>query len=433
MINDQDLKTVSELVEPMNYKVRDINLANDGRLRIDWAEAHMPVLMALRERYVKEKPLKGFRVAGCLHITKETAALVRTLRAAGAETAWSGCNPLSTQDDVAAALAEEGVSVFGWKGLSTDEYYWCIEQVLELQPNITLDDGADLVTTLHEKHRELIRHVKGGTEETTTGVTRLRAMAKEGVLRYPIIAVNDAQSKNLFDNPIGTGQSALDGIMRATSVLFAGKDVVVVGYGQVGSGIAERARGMGARVTIVEAQPVRALRAAMFGFRVASMRSAAEYGDIFVTATGDINVIRGEHFGMMKDGALLANAGHFDVEVSKKDLEQMSTSKRRINPCTEEYTLKNGRKLYLLAEGRLVNLACAEGHPSEIMDLSFSIQAASIVYIAKNAGRLPVDVIRVPDEIDSSIASLKLETMGFETEKLTEEQMKYLTGWQIGT
>lgn len=417
----------------MAFRVKDLSLAPQGRLKIDWAEAHMPVLMRIRQKFSKEKPLKGVKVSGCLHITKETAVLVRTVRAAGAETAWSGCNPLSTQDDVAAALAEEGVNVYGWRGLSKDDYYWCIEQALNHEPEVTVDDGADLVTTLHEKRKDLIKHVIGGTEETTTGVTRLRAMDREGVLHYPIIAVNDAQSKNLFDNPIGTGQSAIDGVIRATNVLFAGKNVVVVGYGQVGSGIAERARGLGARVTVVEANPIRALRAAMFGFNVAVMDDAAAMGEIFITATGDVGAIRGKHMEKMRDGAILANAGHFDVEISKSDLEGLAESRRTMNYCMEEFKLKNGRRLYLLAEGRLVNLSCAEGHPSEVMDLSFSLQTLSVLYLHQNRGKLPVSVLNLPAELDQEVGRLKLESMGFRAEPLTEEQVRYLSGWQSGT
>jgi len=417
----------------MPFRVKDIRLASQGRPRIDWAEAHMPVLMGLRRKFSKDKPLKGVKVGGCLHITKETAVLVRTLIAVGAETAWCGCNPLSTQDDVAAALAEDGVNIFGWRGLSKDEYYWCIEQVLEHRPEITVDDGADLVTTLHEKRKDLIVGVVGGTEETTTGVNRLRAMEREGVLRYPIIAVNDAQSKNLFDNPVGTGQSAIDGIIRATNVLFAGKEVVVVGFGQVGSGIAERARGLGARVTIVESNPIRALRAAMSGFNVATMHEAAPRGEVFITATGDVNVIRGEHVEKVRDGAILANAGHFDVEISKPDIEALAVERRRINYCTEEFRLKDGRRIYLLAEGRLVNLACAEGHSSEVMDLSFSLQTLAILHLHRHRGGLPIAVINLPVELDQEVARMKLESMGFRPEPLREEQIRYLAGWQSGT
>jgi adenosylhomocysteinase len=340
---------------------------------------------------------------------------------------------LSTQDAVAAALAKEGIHVYAWRGQSKEDYYECIRDALSWKPRITVDDGADLVTTIHVERRDLIQGIAGGTEETTTGVMRLRAMEREGALRYPMIAVNDARSKNLFDNPIGTGQSTLDGIMRATNVLIAGKNLVVVGFGQVGSGIAERGRGLGAKVTVVEVNPFRALRAAMWGFHVASMDEASSYGDIFITATGNINVIRREHFLKMKDGAILANSGHFDVEISKGDLEALSSSKRRLRDCVEEYVLKNGRRLFLLAEGRLVNLACAEGHPSEVMDLSFSIQALSIEYIAKNAGKLPVKVLEVPAQVDEDVARLKLKSMGISLEELTEEQREYMKKWVSGT
>lgn len=442
------------MIKKNNYWIKDLSLKSKGKLTIELAENNMNVLMKIRDRFIKEKPLKGEKISACLHITKETAVLAKTLKEGGAEVSLCASNPLSTQDEVAAALVDEGIKVYGFKGQTLEEYYKCIAHALSLKPTLTIDDGADLVTTLHklfykEKSKEiefvksilkefyepetLIDNIIGGTEETTTGVIRLKAMEKDGILKYPIIAVNDAQSKNLFDNPIGTGQSALDGIIRATNVLIAGKDVIVAGYGQVGSGIAERARGLGARVTVVEPDPIKALRAAMFGFKVTSMEKASEYGDIFITATGNINVIRKEHFIKMKDKAILANAGHFDVEISKKDLEDLKISKRRINPCIEEYTLKNGKKLYLLAEGRLVNLACAEGHPSEIMDMSFSIQALSIEYLVKNKNKLPIKVINVPKEIDEKVARLKLETMGIEIEKLTEEQLNYLFSWKFGT
>jgi len=416
-----------------DYKVKDLSLAEQGELSVEWALEHMPVLRSIRERFLREEPLRGVRVTGCLHVTKETAVLARALLAAGAKLALCGSNPLSTQDDVAAALAKSGVRVYAWRGQSVEEYYDCMRHALELRPQVVLDDGADLHTVFHTEKTELIPDLLGGTEETTTGVMRLRAMAKEGALRYPLIAVNDARSKNLFDNPVGTGQSALDGVMRATNILLAGKRVVVAGFGQVGSGIAERARGMGAAVTVVEADPFRALKATMEGFHVASMREAAEYGDIFITATGNIDVIRAEHLERMKDYAVLANAGHFDVEISKPDLDRLSQGKRRIKPCVDEYRLKDGRRLLLLGEGRLVNLACAEGHPSEVMDLSFSIQALSVEHIAKNAGRLPVAVLDVPMEIDEAVARLKLRAMGIETEELTRKQREYLGSWRPGT
>ncbi len=416
-----------------DYEVKDLSLAEQGELSVEWALRHMPVLESIRERFRKEEPLEGLRVTGCLHVTKETAALAKTLVAGGAEVALCGSNPLSTQDDVAASLARFGVRVYAWRGQTVEEYYDCMRHALELKPQVALDDGADMHTFLHVEKRELLADVLGGTEETTTGVKRLRAMAKDGDLRYPLVAVNDAKSKNLFDNPVGTGQSALDGVMRATNILIAGKHVVVAGFGQVGSGIAERARGMGATVTVVEADPFRALRAAMLGFDVASMREASKYGDVFITATGNIDVIRAEHFEEMKDYAVLANAGHFDVEVSKSDLDRLSEGKRRIKPCVDEYHLRNGRRLLLLGEGRLVNLACAEGHPSEVMDLSFSIQALSVEHIVKNRGRLPVAVLDVPGDIDEAVVRLKLKAMRIETEELTERQREYLASWRAGT
>jgi len=416
-----------------DFRVRDLSLAEKGTLLIEWARRQMPVLTMVHRRFEAEKPLKSLRIAACLHVTKETAVLIQALTAAGAEVSLCASNPLSTQDAVAAALAREGVHVYAWRGQSKEDYYECIRDALSWKPRITVDDGADLVTTIHVERRDLIQGIAGGTEETTTGVMRLRAMEREGALRYPMIAVNDARSKNLFDNPIGTGQSTLDGIMRATNVLIAGKNLVVVGFGQVGSGIAERGRGLGAKVTVVEVNPFRALRAAMWGFHVASMDEASSYGDIFITATGNINVIRREHFLKMKDGAILANSGHFDVEISKGDLEALSSSKRRLRDCVEEYVLKNGRRLFLLAEGRLVNLACAEGHPSEVMDLSFSIQALSIEYIAKNAGKLPVKVLEVPAQVDEDVARLKLKSMGISLEELTEEQREYMKKWVSGT
>lgn len=441
------------MVKAADHWVKDESLAPTGSLTIGWAEQHMPVLLKIRKRFHKEKPLEGHRISACLHITKETGALARTLAAGGAELRLCGSNPLSTQDAVAAALVRDGLSVFGFRGQNSEEYYQCIAYALAQEPTITMDDGADLVSTLHKlaygeqsPEMETVREVLGGvdgeklvekvvsgTEETTTGVMRLKAMADGGVLKYPIIAVNDAQSKSLFDNPVGTGQSTLDGIMRATNILIAGKDVVVIGYGQVGSGIADRARGLGAKVTVVDVNPVRALRAVMFGYRVEPLSRAAEHGDIFITATGNINVIRAEHMREMKDGALLCNSGHFDVEISKPGLEKLAVRKERINPCTERYTLKDNRSLYLLGEGRLVNLACGEGHPSEIMDLSFAIQALSAEYIVKNAGKLERRVIAVPKGIDEGVARLKLEAMGIQIENLTEEQTKYLASWTVGT
>jgi adenosylhomocysteinase len=421
------------LAESRSFKIKDLSLAGNGRKTVEWAESRMPVLIKLRKEFSQEKPLEGWRIGACLHVTKETAVLVRTLRAGGAEVFLCASNPLSTQDDVAAALAEEGVNVYAWRGETTEEYYQCIEDVLAYRPRITVDDGADLVTTVHTKRRELLGHIIGGTEETTTGVVRLRAMAREGKLGYPIIAVNDAYTKYLFDNRYGTGQSTLDGILRATSVLLAGKRLVVAGYGWCGRGIALRARGMGANVIVVETNPLKALEALMDGFLIASMEEAASQGDIFITATGNIDVIRREHMEKMKDGAILANAGHFNVEISLKDLEELATSKRTLRPNVEEYKLGDGRRLYLLAEGRLVNLAAAEGHPPEVMMMSFANQALSIAYLAREGGNLKPQVYRVPEEIDRKVAELALETYGVKLEGLAEKQRKYLESWELGT
>lgn len=417
----------------LGFKVRDLALSEEGLKAIQWAESRMPVLAEVKREFTRERPLRGLRVGACLHVTKETGALMRALKAGGAEVALCGSNPLSTQDPVAAALAGEGVNVYAWRGQTAEEYYECIRLTLEHGPEVTLDDGADLVTTLHREGDSRLNAVYGGTEETTTGVIRLRALSAQGALKYPIIAVNDAQSKSLFDNPLGTGQSALDGVIRATNILIAGKEVVVAGYGRVGSGIAERAKGLGAKVTVVECDPIKALKAAMSGYQVTCMDEAASYGDLFITATGDVNVIRGRHFQAMKDGAILANAGHFDVEISKPELKSSSVKVERISPCVEAYTMKDGRRLYLLAEGRLVNLACGEGHPSDVMDLSFALQALSVRYIVENRGRLPIDVLEVPAEIDQRVARLKLSTMGVKLETLTEEQRRYLSSWELGT
>ena len=414
------------------FKVKDKSLAPQGHLQIEWASRHMPVLNLIKNRFEKEKPLKGFTLGACLHVTKETAVLVDALIAGGAKIALCGSNPLSTQDDVAAALADKGVHVFAWRGQNTEEYYKCIDNVLDYKPSITLDDGADLVGTLHSKRQAQLKDVKGGTEETTTGVIRLRAMERDGSLKYPIVAVNDAYTKYLFDNRYGTGQSTIDGILRATNTLLAGKTFVVCGYGWCSRGIAMRAQGLGANVIITEVQPTRALEAVMNGLRAMPIAEAATIGDIFVTATGDINVIRKEHMQKMKDGAIMANSGHFNVEISIKDLESLSTAKRTMRPNLEEYTLKDGRKLFLLAEGRLVNLAAAEGHPSEVMDMSFANQALCSEYIAKTAKLLP-KVFTVPKEIDEKVAELKLKTIGVKIDKLTAEQKKYLSTWEMGT
>jgi adenosylhomocysteinase len=417
----------------MSYKIHDPKLAPQGRLMIEWAESRMPVIMQLRRQFTASKPLKGFKIGGCLHITKETAVLVRALKDAGAEAVWSGCNPLSTQDEVAAALAEEGTSVYGWHGVSNEEYYWCIDQVLAATPQITLDDGADLTVRLHRKLPDQARKTLGGTEETTTGVHRLRAMASAGTLRYPIVAVNDAETKWDFDNVYGTGQSALDGVLRATNILLAGKNVVIAGYGHGGKGLASRARGMGAHVIVCEVDAIKALKAVMDGFQVSRMRDAAKVGDIFITVTGCKDVIRKEHFGVMKNGAVLANAGHFNVEVSVEDLEIISKSKRLIRPNNVEYTQKDGRRLFLLAEGRLVNLAAAEGHPSEVMDMSFANQFLSLLFIAKNHRRLKPRIYEVSERQDKKVAQLRLRTMGIRIDKLTENQRNYLLSSGEGT
>ncbi len=416
----------------VDYKVKKISLASEGSLLVEWASKHMPVLNQIKQRFEKEKPLKDLTIGACLHVTKETAVLVETLRSGGAEVAVCGSNPLSTQDEVAAALAKSGVSVYAWRGETTEEYYWCLNKVIDQKPIITLDDGADLIGTLHASRKEALDAVKGGTEETTTGVIRLRAMSGKGDLKYPIIAVNDAYTKYLFDNRYGTGQSTIDGILRATNILIAGKRFVVCGYGWCGRGIALRARGLGANVIVTEVNSLRALEAVMDGFQVMPIAEAAEHGDIFVTATGNINVICKEHMLKMRDSVLLANSGHFNVEVSLPNLAEISVSKRTIRVNLEEYTLKNGRRIYLLAEGRLVNLASAEGHPSEVMDMSFSNQALCVEYLAKNP-RMKVGVYSVPKEIDELVAGLKLSGMGVRIDEMTEEQKNYISSWEAGT
>ena len=415
-----------------DYKVKDIGLAEQGELLIEWAEAHMPVLRQIRSRFEEERPLEGVRLGACLHATKETAVLVRTLEAGGAQVALCGSNPLSTQDEVAAALARAGTPVYAWRGETTEEYYWCVNKVIDHGPTITMDDGADLVGTIHSGRTEALERVKGGSEETTTGVIRLRAMEADGALRYPIIAVNDAYTKHLFDNRYGTGQSTVDGILRSTSVLLAGKTFVVCGYGWCARGIAIRARGMGANVVVTEVNSLRALEAVMDGFRVMPLMEAAPLGDIFVTSTGDINVIDRVHMERMRSGAILANAGHFNVEINLTALEEMSASKRRMRPNLDEYRLRDGRSLYLLAEGRLVNLAAAEGHPSEVMDMSFANQALVAEWLWKGE-RLEPRVHDVPEEIDAKVARLKLRGMGIEIDELTDEQRRYLTSWKEGT
>jgi adenosylhomocysteinase len=419
--------------KPVNYKVADLKLADAGRLRIDWAESRMPVLMALREKAKKDLPLKGMRVSGCLHVTKETAVLIRTIIAAGAEVSWSGCNPLSTNDEVAAALAAEGVSIYAWHGLSVDEFYWCLERSLDFKPTLTLDDGADLIFTVHSKFQHLVKDIIGGTEETTTGVHRLRSMAAAGKLQYPVFAVNDSETKWDFDNVYGTGQSSLDGVLRATSILIAGKVVVTGGYGHCGRGVAERARGLGASVIATEIKPTQALKAILEGHRVMPMDEAAKHGDVFVTATGVKDILVGRHFDVMKDGAIICNTGHYDCEINIGDLEARSKGKRTIRPNCEEYTMKDGRKIYLLAQGRLVNLAAAEGHPSEVMDMSFANQFLALCRLAADGKTLDKKVYELPKELDQEIAGVKLKTMGIAIDVLTEEQRAYQDDYSAGT
>ncbi|GBD11077.1 Adenosylhomocysteinase [bacterium HR23] len=414
--------------------VRDLALAPQGVRKTEWAGQEMPVLRLIRERFARERPLEGVRISACLHITSETANLALTLQAGGAQVALCASNPLSTQDEVAAALvAEYCIPTFAIKGEETSTYYRHIHQALEHRPHITLDDGADLVSTLHKERQDLLPQVIGGTEETTTGVIRLRAMAQQGRLRYPIIAVNDADTKYLFDNRYGTGQSTIDGITRATNILWAGKKVVVVGYGWCGRGVATRARGLGAQVIVCEVNAVRALEAVMDGYQVMPLLEAARIGDIFITVTGDIHALDAPHFAVMKDGALLANSGHFNVEIHIPALEQMAQAKRRVRPFVDEYTLHDGRRLYLLGEGRLINLAAAEGHPSSVMDMSFANQALSVEYLVKHGRSLAPGVYKVPQEIDHQVATLKLASLGVRIDSLTEEQERYLRSWEAGT
>jgi len=418
----------------MNYGIKDIDLANKGKDKIKWAEKQMPVLSSIRKRFSKEKPLKGIRISACLHVTTETANLVRTLKEGGAEVSLCASNPLSTQDDVAASLVKDfGISVFAIKGEDKDTYYQHIEKVLNCKPNITMDDGADLVSTIHSQKKELIKDIIAGTEETTTGVIRLRSMEKDKALKYPIIAVNDAQTKYLFDNRYGTGQSTIDGLLRATNILIAGKKFVICGYGWCARGLAMRANGMGAQVIIIEVDPMKALEAVMDGYQVMPIKDAAKVGDIFVTLTGGINVISTEEFPLMKDGAILANSGHFNVEINIGALEKLSVNKNKIREYIEEYTLENGKKINLLAEGRLLNLSAAEGHPASVMDMSFANQALSAEYLVKEGENLQKKVYCVPEVIDKEIARLKLESMGIKIDKLTEEQVRYLSSWQMGT
>jgi len=418
----------------LDYDIKDINLADKGRLRIEWADNQMPVLCLIRERFQKEKPLNGARISACLHVTTETANLMRTLQAGGAEAALCASNPLSTQDDVAASLVRDfKIPVFAIKGEDHDTYYKHINQALDHKPVITMDDGADLISTLHSERKEQAKEIIGGTEETTTGVIRLKSMEEKSVLLFPIVAVNEANTKHLFDNRYGTGQSTIDGILRSTNLLLAGSTFVVCGYGWCGRGVAARARGMGANVIITETDPLKALEAVMDGFRVLPSKEAARIGDIFVTVTGDIHVLGEDHFGLMKDGAILANSGHFNVEIDIPTLEKMAKSRRIIRENVEEFLLPDGRKLYLLAEGRLVNLAAAEGHPASVMDMSFANQALSAEFMFSKSKGLEKKVYIVPPEIDKEIARLKLSTMGISIDALTEEQEKYLASWEMGT
>ena len=417
-----------------NFDIKDPQQAEGGRRRIQWAEREMPVLRSIQERFAKERPLKGIRLSACLHVTAETGNLARTLQAGGADVVLTASNPLSTQDDVAASLvSHDEIPVFAIKGEDNATYYKHLNAALDHKPHMTMDDGADLVSELHKNRRDLLDGIVGGTEETTTGVIRLKAMAADGMLEFPVVAVNDAMTKHFFDNRYGTGQSTIDGIVRATNILLAGKNFVVAGYGWCGRGLADRARGMGANVIVTEINPLVALEAVMNGLRVMPMEEAARIGDIFVTVTGDINVIDRHHFEMMKDGAIVANSGHFNVEINIPALEQMSKDKRLVRPFVEEYQLKDGRVIHILGEGRLVNLAAAEGHPASVMDMSFANQALSAEYMAKNADTLENRVYSVPEEIDREIARIKLEAMGIKIDKLTPEQEKYLNSWEEGT
>ena len=418
------------------YCVRDISMAEEGRKLIDWAESRMPVLMQLREKYAKTKPFKGYKIAGCLHVTKETGVLIKTFVAAGAEISWSGCNPLSTSDAVAAALAADGISIFAWHG-NHDDFYWCIDRSIDTPPHLTLDDGCDLINTVHENYVDMAKNfVIGGTEETTTGIQRLRAREEANELYYPVYAVNDCETKWDFDNVYGTGQSTLDGIIRATSVLLAGKNIVVGGHGHCGSGVAKRSKGMGANTICTEIKATAAMKAILEGHEVMTMDEASKVGDIFITATGVKDVIIKNHFENMRDGAIICNTGHYDAEINIPDLESLAVSKREIRANCEEYVMKDGRRLYLLAQGRLINLAAAEGHPSEVMDMSFANQFMSHLKLveAKEAGiKLPIAVIDLPVEQDEFIAQTKMKALGLEMDELTAEQLKYITDYNAGT
>ena len=417
----------------MDYHIKDASLADQGKLRIEWASREMPVIKLIRQRFAKEKPLKGVRISACLHITTETANLALALKDGGADLVLCASNPLSTQDDVAAALVQYNFPTFAIKGEDNKTYYQHINSALEHKPQLTVDDGADLVSTAHREKTQLLKNIIGGTEETTTGVIRLRNMAAERKLKYPIVAVNDAKTKHFFDNRYGTGQSTIDGITRATNVLWAGKNVVICGYGWCGRGIARRAQGMGALMIITEVNPISALEAAMDGYQVMPLLEAARIGDIFITATGDVSVIDKAHFSQMKDGAILANSGHFNVEINIPALGKLAKSKRQMRPFVDEYTLADGRRLFLLGEGRLINLAAAEGHPASVMDMSFANQALCLEYLVKNKGKLQPKVYPVPEEIDNEIGRLKLKAMNINIDSLTKEQKKYLESWEEGT
>ncbi|MBS3096089.1 adenosylhomocysteinase [Candidatus Woesearchaeota archaeon] len=416
-----------------DYEVKDIKLAEQGFLNLEIAESRMQALMKVKQRFAREKPLKGIRIGMALHVTKETGVLVRALIAGGADVAITGCNPLSTQDDVAAALAKENVRVWAYKGETKEDYYRYLDYVIAFRPNITIDDGCDLVSEIHKKHVHLIKDIIAGCEETTTGIIRLRAMERDNALKYPMIAVNDNKTKHLLDNYLGTGESTWDGIKRGTNVLVAGKNVVVAGYGSCGKGVSLRAKGMGANVIVTEVDPFRALQALYDGYQVMKMDDAAVCGDIFITVTGDINVIKTRHIEQMKDGVIICNSGHFDVEIDYKGLKAMAKSVKEVRPLVEDFTLKNGHKITCLAQGRLVNLSLAEGHPSEVMDTSFCGQALACEYATNNRGKMKPEVIQLPEEIDNTIAKLKLEAYGVEIDQLDEEQIKYLNSWEDGT
>ncbi|MBU2560515.1 adenosylhomocysteinase [archaeon] len=418
----------------MDYDVKDLKLAREGKLRIEWANRQMPVLNLIKERFKKKRPLRGLKIGTCLHVTSETANLLNTLKAGGADVSICASNPLSTQDDVAASLVHDfKIPTFAIKGENNKTYYQHLNSVLDLGPNITMDDGGDLVSVIHSKRKKVLENIIAGTEETTTGVIRFKSMEADGVLKYPIIAVNDASTKHFFDNRYGTGQSTIDGILRATNILLAGKNFVVGGYGWCGRGVAMRAEGMGANVIVIEIDPLKALEAVMDGYRVMPLREAAKIGDVFITVTGDLNVIRAEHMKLMKDGAIIANSGHFNVEIDIPALAKLSKKKRRIREYVDEYTLKSGRKIFLLGEGRLINLAAAEGHPAAVMDMSFANQALCAEYIKKSGGTLLPKVYGVPERIDKDVARLKLASMGIKIDTLTAEQKKYLTSWEMGT